>query len=241
LLFNLFKINTSELINTIYSTNSPIANEKELNYSYIIDSIKTKKGDGKELDKYFSLDILAQKIKFEEDLTNEERLNNNNNNGNNIIPINDNKKENINNDNNIEDDKSEISFTPSLQSQDTGKSYKDMIILNEKSQKEKQPFYPIKTNKEILFYSNEHYYVIIRYLFCIHERLNKLNEYSMDNSNTGNNNIEDFLFKSFVIIYKALIHKKIENINTYEELCRDILSNESYFLFSFDKIINSVK
>jgi paired amphipathic helix protein Sin3a len=42
------------------------------------------------------------------------------------------------------------------------------------------------------------------------------------------------------VIYKALIHKKIDNASFYEELCRDILGNESYFLFNMDKLVNSL-
>ena len=48
------------------------------------------------------------------------------------------------------------------------------------------------------------------------------------------------VFKNYLIIYKALLHKKIENSTVYEELCRDILGNESYFLFNMDKLISSL-
>ena len=34
--------------------------------------------------------------------------------------------------------------------------------------------------------------------------------------------------------------KKIENSTVYEELCRDILGNEAYFLFNMDKLISSL-
>lgn len=36
------------------------------------------------------------------------------------------------------------------------------------------------------------------------------------------------------------MHKKIENSNVFEEHCRDILGNESCFIFSLDKLINSL-
>ena len=36
-----------------------------------------------------------------------------------------------------------------------------------------------------------------------------------------------------------LFHKKIEN-NLYEELCRELLVNESYFLFNMDKLLSSL-
>ena len=52
--------------------------------------------------------------------------------------------------------------------------------------------------------------------------------------------IESLVFKNFIIIYKAFLLKKIENANAYEELCRDILGNESYFLFNMDKLISSL-
>ena len=107
----------------------------------------------------------------------------------------------------------------------------------------------------------------LRYIFCIYERLNKLNEYSFQNAesllkmNSNEDNIdeeqekemiiekinskdgdsvESLVFKNFIIIYKALLLKKIENSTIYEELCRDILGNESYFLFNMDKLISSL-
>ena len=105
----------------------------------------------------------------------------------------------------------------------------------------------------------------MRYIFCIYERLNKLNEYSFKNAenflNINNkdgkkgekksmtiekinskdsDSIESLIFKNFIIVYKALLLKKIENSIVYEELCRDILGNEAYFLFNMDKLISSL-
>ena len=105
----------------------------------------------------------------------------------------------------------------------------------------------------------------MRYIFCIYERLNKLNEYSFKNAEnllninnkdgkTGEeksmiiekinskdgDSIESLIFKNFIIVYKALLLKKIENSTVYEELCRDILGNEAYFLFNMDKLISSL-
>jgi histone deacetylase complex regulatory component SIN3 len=51
---------------------------------------------------------------------------------------------------------------------------------------------------------------------------------------------ESLVFKNFVIVYKAFLLKKIENSTVYEELCRDILGNEAYFLFNMDKLISSI-
>jgi histone deacetylase complex regulatory component SIN3 len=52
--------------------------------------------------------------------------------------------------------------------------------------------------------------------------------------------VESLIFKNFIIIYKALLLKKIDNSTIYEELCRDILGNEAYFLFNMDKLISSL-
>jgi hypothetical protein len=73
-----------------------------------------------------------------------------------------------------------------------------------------------------------------------------MNETYANLGNNGNNTKtteknDISLFKNFIIIYKALVHKKLENNNIYEELCREILGNESYFLFNLDKLFNSVK
>lgn len=109
-------------------------------------------------------------------------------------------------------------------------------------------FLPPKNKANILFYTNEHYYVLIRYIFCIYERLNKLGDssagldfFSQNTSENIDGKANDMtLLKNFVTIYKAFVHKKIENSNAYEEYCRDILGNESYFLLNIDKLINSV-
>lgn len=108
-------------------------------------------------------------------------------------------------------------------------------------------FLPPKSKNNILLYANEYYYVLIRYVFCIYERLNKLGDSSagMDFFSQTSENIDGkqndmTLLKNFVTIYKAFLHKKIENSNAYEEYCRDILGNESYFLLNIDKLINSV-
>lgn len=68
-----------------------------------------------------------------------------------------------------------ISLTPSFQSQENGKTYKSFIVKNDQPELENPLFYPPKSPNNILFYSNENYYVIIRYIYCIYERLNKVN------------------------------------------------------------------
>ena len=78
--------------------------------------------------------------------------------------------------------KSEISLTPSLESQETGRTYKDIILMKEdenknlgnlnsnlRKHKKSSLFYPGKNKGNILFFSNEHYYVSIRFIFCIYE------------------------------------------------------------------------
>jgi len=103
---------------------------------------------------------------------------------------------------------------------------------------DKSIFYPHQqADKHVIFYGNENCYSIIRYIFCIYERIMKLNEYS---NNQTSLKTEYNMMKTFFVIFKALIFKKIENVTVYEEVCRDILGNESFFLFNLDKLIINV-
>ena len=215
-------------------------NEKNVLNNEIIEKIKDNKIlTYEEYNKYYNLEHLSKLIE--------------------IIPI-----ENENENNEETEKKSEISLTPSLQSQDNGKSFRDILILNHENSNSnidcnKILFYPPKGNNEVIFYSNENCYVLIIFIFCIYERLNQLNEYSIENEEKlfnletnkdlaekienlkkkfKNNNIS-IIFKNFIIIYMNLFHKKIEN-NLYEELCRELLVNESYFLFNMDKLLSSL-
>lgn len=283
---NIFKINVNDLVNLLYNPEiSPVGNDKEINYSEIIDSIKNKSVDPKILDKFYNIDFLSNNVNVISELSKlsnssnfeyskiniltKENLSQSPGINNNIITL----KSDITCNNN--DNNSEISLTPSLQSQDTGKTYKDMIILeeykenmhslqseklNEENKLIEAMFLPLKEKDHILFYANENWFVLIRFIFCVYERMNKLYEYSLSVSNSYDGNLylnkkdqsskenlillpglETVTFKNFIVIYKALIHKKIESSSIYEELCRDILGNESYFLFNLDKLINSVR
>lgn len=280
---NIFKINVNDLVNLLYNPEiSPVGNDKEINYSEIIDSIKNKSVDPKILDKFYNIDFLSNNVNVISELSNssnfeyskiniltKENLSQSPGINNNIITL----KSDITCNNN--DNNSEISLTPSLQSQDTGKTYKDIIILeeykenihslqseklNEENKLIEAMFLPLKEKDHILFYANENWFVLIRFIFCVYERMNKLYEYSLSVSNSYDGNLylnkkdqsskenlillpglETVTFKNFIVIYKALIHKKIESSSIYEELCRDILGNESYFLFNLDKLINSVR
>lgn len=283
---NIFKINVNDLVNLLYNPEiSPVGNDKEINYSEIIDSIKNKSVDPKILDKFYNIDFLSNNVNVISELSKlsnssnfeyskiniltKENLSQSPEINNNIITL----KSDITCNNN--DNNSEISLTPSLQSQDTGKTYKDMIILeeykenmhslqseklNEENKLIEAMFLPLKEKDHILFYANENWFVLIRFIFCVYERMNKLYEYSLSVSNSYDGNLylnkkdqsskenlillpglETVTFKNFIVIYKALIHKKIESSSIYEELCRDILGNESYFLFNLDKLINSVR
>lgn len=62
------------------------------------------------------------------------------------------------------------------------------------------------------------------------------------NNNNLNANDDDVSLntKMFLVILKAHLHKKLETNSMYEELCRDLLCNESYFLFILDKIVLQV-
>lgn len=245
---NLFGMDLTNLIDNL-KNNSTFVNDKNLNYSEIIENIKNKNMlSENDYEKFYQMDTLSNTIieVYGSDKKNETQK----------ISDNDNKND---------VSMSPISLTPSLQSQDTGKTFKDIIIFNSEIKTQidvsKCLFYPPKEDGDIMFYANEHCFVFLRYIFCIYERLNKLNEYS---SSTETNTLESgkksikketknvnfpfsstppsnpLVFKNYLIIYKALLHKKIENSTVYEELCRDILGNESYFLFNMDKLISSL-
>ena len=252
LFFYFFGLDLSDLVDNL-KNNSNFINDKNNNFSNVIESIRNRQIlSDEEYSKFYQLDKLSKLIK---EVNIDE-----------IIKANSemNKEE--------EKDIEQISLSQSLHSQDNGKTFKDIISFNKSKDKNNNEvdmskilFYPPKEEGDIIFYSNENCFIFLRYIFCIYERLNKLNEYSFQNAETllkrDNNNkdknedkkmiiekingkdgdsIESLVFKNFIIIYKAFLLKKIENSNAYEELCRDILGNESYFLFNMDKLISSL-
>ena len=259
LFFYFFGLDLSGLIDNL-KNNSNFLNDKNNNYSTIIEAIKNRQTlSDEDYSKFYKLDKLAKSIK-EINIDEEIKVNN------------EIKKEE-------EKDIEQISLSQSLHSQDNGKTFKEIICFNKNNNindKEidltKILFYPPKEEGDIIFYANEYCFIFLRYIFCIYERLNKLNEYSFQNVESLlkiNNNkdikkdnkkeiygenkivkekvnekegdsVESIIFKNFIIIYKALLLKKIENITVYEELCRDILGNESYFLFNMEKLISSL-
>ena len=265
LFFYFFGLDLSGLVDNL-KNNSNFVNDKNNNYSNVIEMIKNRQAlSNEDYAKFYQLDKLAKSIKE--------------------VNIGEEIKKNCNikneEDKNIE--QMNLSLSQSIHSQDNGKTFKDIICFNQNQNKKNNEidmtkilFYPPKEEGDIIFYANENCFTFLRYIFCIYERLNKLNEYSfqnedqlinINNNNTesNNNNInennnelkenknekinngnrssdspESLVFKNFVIIYKALLLKKIENSTVYEELCRDILGNESYFLFNMDKLISSL-
>ena len=279
--FYFFGLDLSGLIDNL-KNNSNFVNDKNNNYSNVIEMIKNRQAlSDEDYAKFYQLDKLAKSIK---EVNIEEEIKKNCN-------INKEEEKDILNEN--------ISLSQSLPSQDNGRTFKDIICFNQNQDKKSSEiditkilFYPPKEEGDIIFYANEHCFTFLRYIFCIYERLNKLNEYSFQNedqlininsNNNSTNNInsennnkininnniekkeneknenieikenkpqkinsrssdspESLVFKNFVIIYKALLLKKIENSTVYEELCRDILGNESYFLFNMDKLISSL-
>ncbi len=243
-----------------------IYNDKELDYSEVLELLKNKNTEIFDIDKFYNIDRLAKLISFKKGKEKYTKINIGK------ILFNSLKKNyflyeliEINlisllfkidiqssfSNKLTSEFESVLSLTPSLESQESGKTYKDIIILDESS-KEDSPnknhmFLPPKNKSNILFYANENYYVLIRYIFCIYERLNKLGDssvgldfYYQTSENIDERHSDMSLLKNFVTIYKAFVHKKIENSNAYEEYCRDILGNESYFLLNIDKLINSV-
>ena len=236
LLDNLFNLNSANLICFLYDQKSLIINEKDLTYPEMIESIKSKNSDTTEIEKFYNFEGLTKQIVNSN--PNIELIKN-------ISPNNGTSGNNSLNKETTPDNHSEISLTPSLQSQDTGKTFKDMIIADNDNivNNTQALFFPQKTKNYNLLFANDNYFVLIRYIYCIYERINKLYEYSISSeANYGTKPATNDLtiLKYFVIVYKALIHKKIENTTNYEELCRDILGNESYYVFNLDKLINSV-
>ena len=252
LFYYFFGLDLSDLVDSL-KNNSYFINDKNNNYTNVIDSIRNRQVLSEEdYSKFYQLDKLAKLIKeinVDEEIKSKGGI----------------KKEE-------EQDIEQISLSQSLNSQDNGKTFKDIISFNEDKDKNnsnefdisKILFYPPKEDGEIILYANEQCFIFLRYIFCIYERLNKLNEYSFQNAQTlingtnkneekqenkmiieksnikDENAVESLVFKNFIIIYKALLLKKIENTTVYEELCRDILGNEAYFLFNMDKLINSL-
>ena len=273
LFFYFFGLDLSGLVDNL-KNNSNFVNDKNNNYSNVIEMIKNRQAlSDEDYSRFYQLDKLAKSIK---EVNIEEEIK---------------KNCNINKEEDKDIPIEQISLSQSLHSQDNGKTFKDIICFNQSQGKKNNEiditkilFYPPKEEGDIIFYANEHCFTFLRYIFCIYERLNKLNEYSFqnedqllnvnnnieNNNESNNNNIkcnvkkqnnenieikenknekinsrnsdspESLVFKNFIIIYKALLLKKIENSTVYEELCRDILGNESYFLFNMDKLISSL-
>ena len=269
LFFYFFGLDLTGLIDNL-KNNSNFVNDKNNNYSNVIEMIKNRQAlSDEDYSKFYQLDKLAKSIK---EVNIEEEIK---------------KNCNINKEEDKDIPIEQISLSQSLHSQDNGKTFKDIICFNQNQDKKNNEiditkilFYPPKEEGDIIFYANELCFTFLRYIFCIYERLNKLNEYSfqnedqlinvnnntINNNNVDNNDIKDnkmdeneikenknekiksrssdspesLVFKNFIIIYKALLLKKIENATVYEELCRDILGNESYFLFNMDKLIHSL-
>ena len=254
LFFYFFGLDLTGLTDNL-KNNSNFVNDKNNNYSNVIERIKNRQIlSDEDYSKFYQLDKLAKSIK---EVNIEEEI-----------------KKNCEIRKEEDKDIEQISLSQSLHSQDNGKTFKDIISLNPDKYKKnineiditKILFYPPKEEGDIIFYANEQSFIFLRYIFCIYERLNKLNEYSFQNAenliNIADNNqinkgeekamiidklnskdcdsVESLIFKNFIIIYKALLLKKIENSTVYEELCRDILGNESYFLFNMDKLISSL-
>lgn len=223
LIIESFKLNTNA-----NNTNSNLKSNSKLDRNLI--------------EKNYNFDKIASLIFFESEDININNSNNNNKkegaegdymaseiskNNNNNVRIEEREEEEI-----INDNRSEISFTPSLQSQDTGKTYKEIIILDEPICNEKALFYPLKSNYDILAFVNDNFYYLFRFIFSIYDRVSKLFEYASEQ------NLE--IFKVFFIAFRALIHKQLDQSN-YEEICKELLGNEFYFFYSLDKILSSVK
>ena len=182
LFYYFFGLDLSGLVETLKS-NSYFINDKNNNYSNVIEYIRNRKILSEEdYSKFYQLDKLAKLIKE--------------------VNVDEEIKRNGSIQKEEEKDIEQISLSQSLNSQDNGKTFKDIISFNEENDKNKNNnnneiditkilFYPPKEDGEIILYANEQCFIFLRYIFCIYERLNKLNEYSFQNSQTllnGNNN-----------------------------------------------------
>lgn len=236
-ILSIFGMNMNNFINT-FKTNREEYDDKNLSFNEIIEQIKNNTINVNDYHNYYKMDKLAQLIEY---------TNNDDN-------------SHINNSENSDKKNSESDcLLSSLLSQDHGETFREIIIYNpdKKDNDTSFLFYPPKSDNNIVFYSNENCFIFIRYVFCIYERLNKLKEYTATAlidvkkekkkedkksiyPNTNDYPISPYVFENFFIIYNALLHKKIENANIYEELCRDILGNESYFIFNMDKLVGSL-
>lgn len=166
---------------------------------------------------------------------------------------------------------SETTFSPSFESKDHGKSHKPMAFyINECARKSIFSEEKFSPNNKISYYCDENSYVIFRHIFCIYERISqqltsnstslkvtvdksqdipKLVDSSESFVNLNNNLVHDNNLTTdsktklnyFTALFKAYVSRKFENPNTYEDLCRDVLGNESYFLINFDKQILNVR
>jgi hypothetical protein len=143
---DVYNIEVRSLVKYIFSGDSQLESDRGLNYNEILfENIRNKNlTDTSSAEKYYTFDKLTQCLVK--------------------------NAENGNNDNN-----SDISLTPSLQSQDSGRTYKETIIREEHTgAKGDVPFYPVKSGNSNLLYGNENCYVLVRYIFCIYERLTKV-------------------------------------------------------------------
>ena len=169
-----FGLDLTGLIDNL-KNNSNFLNDKNNNYTNVIDHIKNRHALSEEdYAKFYQLDKLAKSIK---EINIEEQI----------------KKGCLDNEKEVSIE--QISLSQSLHSQDNGNTFRDIICFNKNENNNEKDynstldltkilFYPPKEEGDITFYANEQCFIFLRYIFCIYERLNKLNEYSFQNEDT---------------------------------------------------------
>jgi hypothetical protein len=127
----------------------------------------------------------------------------------------------------------------------------------------------INYSKEIYsnipYYSNESIYTVLRFLHNIYERVVKLlstyiksqSEVVMEKKDgkyrlvqqekisTSGDLMENYRKNTklydFIALFKMSIYKMIDNQNSFEDTCKDILGDDSYLLINLDKMILLVR
>ena len=157
---------------------------------------------------------------------------------------------------------SDFTLTPSLQSniENSGfnqKGFKKMSFnVLEKNKKEEEK------EKNSVFYSNENFFLILKFVSLIYEKALKIVEIKaeekknytvvkgedglmkiVDLNSKSKENAQSMLFINvfkFLYLFKILLHKSLENNNNYDDYCKDVLGDNSCILFGLDKLILSV-
>ncbi|CDW73125.1 paired amphipathic helix protein sin3a-like [Stylonychia lemnae] len=112
------------------------------------------------------------------------------------------------------------------------------------------PFYPYHKPEYRLLYGSQNFYVILRQIYTIYERLMKAHQLVADkvqddmNSRNDDNlkkRIDEFRKERFEVFLGGILvaMQSGADFNKYEDFARALLGSKAYLLFSFDKLIVS--